>query len=122
MHQMDRLARVGREREVALDDEALAEGRVAADPELGRDRSGVNVRPFRQGRLLAVAGEPPARDRVVGERAPISVSSAPACALVIEARKPVGTIASARARSTSPRTSVAESTTGSVFGIARIAQ
>ena len=42
--------------------------------------------------------------------------------VVIDAVKPVGTRASARARSRSERRIGAESTTGSVFGIARIAQ
>ena len=53
---------------------------------------------------------------------PISVSSAPACPFEIAAMKPSGTSASARALSTSDARTDAESTTGSVFGIARIAQ
>ena len=52
----------------------------------------------------------------------ISVSSAPRCPLVIDARKPTGISASARAVSTSEPSIAAESTTGSVFGMARIAQ
>ena len=53
---------------------------------------------------------------------PISVSSPPSWPFVIAARNPVGTTASRRASSTSPSSTAAESTTGSVFGIARIAQ
>ncbi len=52
----------------------------------------------------------------------ISVSRSPSCPTVIAARKPVGMRASARARSRSERRTGAESTTGSVFGCARIAQ
>ena len=53
---------------------------------------------------------------------PISVSSAPRCPFVTVARKPTGSSASARAASTSEPSVAAESTTGSVFGMARIAQ
>ena len=53
---------------------------------------------------------------------PISVSSAPLWPFVIAARKPTGTTASAPACSISDPSTAAESTTGSVFGIARIAQ
>ena len=53
---------------------------------------------------------------------PISVSSEPFCPLEIAARKPTCTSASARACSTSAPSTAAVSTTGSVFGIARIAQ
>ena len=53
---------------------------------------------------------------------PISVSSAPCCPFVIAARNPTGISASARACSISEPSTAAESTTGSVFGIARIAQ
>ena len=52
----------------------------------------------------------------------ISVSSSPSCPFVIAARKPTGTSASSRAVSISEPSTAAESTTGSVFGIARIAQ
>jgi hypothetical protein len=52
----------------------------------------------------------------------ISVSSEPAWPFVIAARKPVGTSASAFAVSISEPSMDAESTTGSVFGIATIAQ
>ena len=52
----------------------------------------------------------------------ISVSSSPRCPTVIAAMKPVGMRAPARARSRSERSTGAESTTGSVFGWARIAQ
>ena len=52
----------------------------------------------------------------------ISVSSPPAWPFVIAARKPTGTSASRRASSKSAPRTAAESTTGSVFGIARIAQ
>ena len=52
----------------------------------------------------------------------ISVSSVPRCSFVIAARKPTGISASARAVSISAPSVAAESTTGSVFGIARIAQ
>ncbi len=52
----------------------------------------------------------------------ISVSSSPSWPLLIAAMNPVGTTASSRARSTSAPSTDAESTTGSVFGIARIAQ
>ncbi len=53
---------------------------------------------------------------------PISVSSAPACPLEIAARKPTGMRALVLASSTSAPSTEAESTTGSVFGIARSAQ
>ena len=53
---------------------------------------------------------------------PIPVSSAPVCPFVIAARKPTGISASARAVSISEPSVAAESTTGSVFGIARMAQ
>ena len=53
---------------------------------------------------------------------PISVSSPPSRPFEIAAMKPVGTSASRRAVSTSRPSTAAESTTGSVFGIARIAQ
>jgi hypothetical protein len=52
----------------------------------------------------------------------ISVSCSPCWPRLIAARKPVGTRASARARSRSERRTGALSTTGSVFGIARMAQ
>ena len=58
----------------------------------------------------------------VSASSPISVSSSPRCPRVIAARKPTGTSASFRAASTSAPSVAAESTTGSVFGIARIAQ
>jgi hypothetical protein len=80
-----------------------------------------------------VEREEPARDAAVlassvNPAAPrsasstISVSSAPASPFVIEARNPTGTAASSCACSTSAPRTAAESTTGSVFGIARIAQ
>ena len=53
---------------------------------------------------------------------PISVSSSPPSRFEIAAMKPVGTSASRLAVSTSEPSTAAESTTGSVFGIARIAQ
>ena len=52
----------------------------------------------------------------------ISVSSSPRCPFEIAAVKPVGTTASSRACSTSACRTEAVSTTGSVFGIATIAQ
>ena len=52
----------------------------------------------------------------------ISVSSSPAIPRVIVARKPTGTRACSRARWRSERSTGALSTTGSVFGMARIAQ
>jgi hypothetical protein len=52
----------------------------------------------------------------------ISVSSAPCWPFVIAARKPTGISASARAASTRDPNTALESTTGSVLGIARIAQ
>jgi hypothetical protein len=52
----------------------------------------------------------------------ISVSSSPRWPFEIAAVNPVGTRASCRARSTSDRSTGAVSTTGSVFGIATIAQ
>ncbi len=58
----------------------------------------------------------------VSASSPISVSSSPCCPRVIAARNPTGTSASLRAASTSAPSVAAESTTGSVFGIARIAQ
>ena len=51
----------------------------------------------------------------------ISVSASPASPRVIEARKPTGMRASRRAASRSERSTVASSTTGSVFGIATTA-
>ena len=53
---------------------------------------------------------------------PISLSSAPSEAFEIAARNPTGTRASAAAVSPRERSTEAESTTGSVFGMARIAQ
>ncbi len=53
---------------------------------------------------------------------PISVSSAPSWPFEIAARKPTWTSAWARACSISAPSTAAESTTGSVFGIARIVQ
>ena len=58
----------------------------------------------------------------VAARSAISVSSSPSWPLLIAAMKPVGTRAVACASSTSAPRTAAESTTGSVFGIARIAQ
>ena len=52
----------------------------------------------------------------------ISVSSSPRWPFEIAAVKPVGTTASSRACSTSASSTLALSTTGSVFGIATIAQ
>ena len=52
----------------------------------------------------------------------ISVSSSPRWPRVIAARKPTAISASRPAVSTSAPSVAAESTTGSVFGIARIAQ
>ena len=51
----------------------------------------------------------------------ISVSCSPRCPMVTAAVKPTGTRASARARSRSESSTDAESTTGSVLGMARIA-
>ncbi len=55
-------------------------------------------------------------------RSAISLSSSPSWPLLIAAMKPVGTTASTRARSIKAPSTADESTTGSVFGIARIAQ
>ena len=52
----------------------------------------------------------------------ISVSPSPRCPTVTAAMKPTGMRASSRARSRSERSTGAESTTGSVFGWAMIAQ
>ncbi len=52
----------------------------------------------------------------------ISVSCSPSWPTVTAAVNPVGIRASARARSRRERSTGAESTTGSVFGMARIAQ
>ena len=52
--------------------------------------------------------------------AAISVSSWPSWPLLIAAMSPTGTTASSRARSSRAPSTDAESTTGSVFGIARI--
>ena len=52
----------------------------------------------------------------------ISVSSSPRWPFEIAAVKPVGTTACSRASSTSASSTLALSTTGSVFGIATIAQ
>ena len=68
----------------------------------------------------AVVGE--AGRARVGELAHLGQLARPAWPFVIAARKPTGTSASARAVSTSEPSTAAESTTGSVFGIARIAQ
>src|SRR5207245_5024646 len=69
VHQVHRLAGVGRERELALDAEALAERRPPAETELRRDAPGVDVPAARQRRLLTVQCERAAGDRVVLERA-----------------------------------------------------
>ena len=53
---------------------------------------------------------------------PSSVSSSPSSPFEIDAMNPTGISASRRAVSWSEARTVAESTTGSVFGIARIAQ
>ena len=58
----------------------------------------------------------------VSASSPISVSSSPRWPRVIAARKPTGTSASVRAASIRAPRVAEESTTGSVFGIARIAQ
>ena len=58
----------------------------------------------------------------VGELAHLGELLARRASCVIAAMKPTGTTASRRACSTSPRRTGAESTTGSVFGIATIAQ
>ena len=96
-------------------------------------------------RLLAMQREPPAREPLYWSARrmspaettgpPSSVNAAAprselghlgqlaaAWPLLIAAMKPVGTTASARACSTRAPSTAAESTTGSVFGIARIAQ
>ncbi len=52
----------------------------------------------------------------------ISVSSPPSRPLLIAARNPTGISASASAVSAREPSTAAESTTGSVFGMARIAQ
>ena len=56
------------------------------------------------------------------ESSAISLNSSPSWPLLMAAMNPVGTTASSRARSTSAPSTDAESTTGSVFGIPRIAQ
>ena len=70
VHQVQRLAGVAGERELAGDAEALAERRPAAEPELGRDGAHVHVAAAGQARLLAMERQPAAGDRVVLERAP----------------------------------------------------
>jgi hypothetical protein len=105
----------------------------------------VHLAAARERRLLAVKGEPAAGDALYwsarrmspgdctgmpsSEKAAapasassaISVSSAPSWPLVIAARKPTGPPPPAGALDERAETA-AESTTGSVFGIARIAQ
>ena len=58
VHEMDRAPFAPREREVALDHDALGGRRVRADPELGGDRALVRVTAVRERRLLAVEREP----------------------------------------------------------------
>ena len=124
--QVQRLALVGGEREVALDHHALGDRRVAGEAELGRDGALVHLAAARERRLLAVdarrgrpatalywsarrirPGETTGRPSSVKPAAPasasspISVSSPPAWPFEIAARKPTGTTASARACSTS---------------------
>src|SRR5205085_12225959 len=70
VEQVDGLALVGGEREVALDHQALGDRRIAAEAELRRDLSLVHVAAARERRLLAVEREPPAGDLRVLERAP----------------------------------------------------
>ncbi len=71
----------------------------------------------RTGRPSSVKAAAPTSDSSA-----ISVSCSPSMPRVMVAVKPVGTRACARARSRRERRIGAESTTGSVFGIARIAQ
>ena len=64
------LALVGGEREVALDHQALGDRRVAGEAELGGDLALVHLAAARERRLLAVQREPAAGDGAVLERAP----------------------------------------------------
>src|SRR5207302_9615667 len=63
--QVERSAFVGGEREVALDHQALGYRGIAAEAQLGRDGSFVDLTAPRERRLLAVQRERPARDGAV---------------------------------------------------------
>ena len=141
-----RLLLVGGEREVALDHHRLGHRGVGGKAELGGDGAFVHVAAARERRLLAVERERPAGDRrvleraahqaggddrhaVVGERDRAGVGELAhlrQLVAVLAARdrceEADGDLASCFAVSTSERSVAAESTTGSVFGIARIAQ
>jgi hypothetical protein len=69
VQQMDRLALVGGEHEVAPHHDALGDRRIPAEAELRRDEAFVHLSPAGKRRLLAVDGDPPPCDRVVLERA-----------------------------------------------------
>ncbi len=66
---MKRPRLVAGEREVARDHDALGDGRVAAEAELGRDDALVHVAAARERRLLAVHRDRPPGGRAVLERA-----------------------------------------------------
>ena len=94
---MQRLPRVGGERQLARDAEALAERRPAAEAELGRDGAHVHVPALRQRRLLAVQRERAAGDRVVLERPPHQARGRDRAAVVGErGRARVGELAHLR--------------------------
>src|ERR671923_260420 len=67
VQQVDRLLLVRGERQIASDHDAFGDGRIAAEPELGRDEPLVHVARPRERGLLAVHRDPAAGDRVVLE-------------------------------------------------------
>ena len=142
-----RLPGLGGEVDVARDHQALAERRPAAETELGRDRARVRMAAARQRLLLAMDGDRPAGDRVVLQRAAHDARRRDGSAVVGEPdgarvgeRAQLGELLARltlrdrreeadrdmrlvlRARAQRRGATPASSTTGSVFGIARIAQ
>jgi hypothetical protein len=67
---MERLPLVRRQREIALDHQALGNRRIAGEAELRRDGALVHLARTRKRRLLAVEREAPSRDGGVLEGAP----------------------------------------------------
>ena len=144
---MHRLPGLARQVDVAPDHQALAERRPAAEPELARDGAGVRMAAARQRRLLAVNGDRAAGDGVVLERAPHHAGRRDGTPVVGEAgragvgeRAQLGELGAGLAlrergqeadrdvrlvlaRAPAARAAASgSSTTGSVFGTARIAQ
>jgi hypothetical protein len=85
---VDGLRLVAGEREVAFDHQALRDGRIRAEAELGRDVALVHVPAPRQRWFLAVEGDPAPRDRVVLERPPHKAGGHDRPPVVAEAHGP----------------------------------